>query len=64
MLDKYHESIITIVNKLGDRYDPMGKPAALFRTSLGGVIGMSTTWSAAAVEESRRGLLIRRVVHV
>lgn len=60
MLDKYQETMIMAVETFGDteKYVEL----LLFRTSPGGVAGMSSTWSLAL--ESSLGLLIRLVVHV
>ena len=61
MLERYHDAIIRAVNILGEKLDP--KLQALFRTSPGGVAGMSRTCSVAVVS-SNLGLLILLVVHV
>ncbi|KAK3012177.1 hypothetical protein RJ639_010476 [Escallonia herrerae] len=55
MFDRYHEAMITAVKETSD---PIAFGA--FRTSPGGVAGMSRRWSAAG---SSLGLLPRRVVH-
>lgn len=56
MFDKYQEAMMTAVSTVGER---IALGVLLYRTSPGGVAGMSRTWSVV----SRRGLLPRRVVY-
>lgn len=64
MLERYHDAMISAVRTVGGRLDPNPNPLwLLFRTSPGGVGGMSRSWSSVVVS-TNLGLLILRVVHV
>lgn len=59
MLEKYHDAMIAAVRMVGESSELI-EFVLLYRTSPGGVAGMSTTWS---IDDSSLGLLLRRVVH-
>lgn len=63
MLERYHEAMITAVNRL--LLLPLDPKVLwlLLRRSPGGVAGMSSTWSLVS-SANNLGLLILRVVHV
>lgn len=61
MFERYQDEMMRAVTRVGERL-LLGLDPKLFRSSPGGVGGMSTTGSVVVV--SRRGLLILRVVHV